>query len=147
MILDQAHKVYPKECCGLLLGKKTGNDRYCHHIWPAENSWSPEIAQEFNLETLTEAHQHYQTDRYWIDPQDLLTAQKWGREQGQIIIGIYHSHPHHPAIPSENDRRWAWSDYVYFIVSLQGEQLLDYRCWILNENHQFEPEELLIPAQ
>lgn len=147
IILDQAQNVYPKECCGLLLGQKRGNDRYCHKVWPTENVWTVDIAQEFNLEVEAEASQHYQTDRYWINPQELLKAQKWGRSQDQIIIGVYHSHPNHPATPSEHDRRWAWSDYVYLIVSLQADQLLDYRCWVLNEDHQFEPEPLLVPAQ
>jgi proteasome lid subunit RPN8/RPN11 len=146
-ILDESHQTYPQECCGLLLGHKIGHDRVCHKIWPTHNRWTPEIAEEFNLEPIDEAIQHHPADRYWIDPQDLLAAQKWGREQGQTIIGIYHSHPNHPAVPSEQDRRWAWSGYVYLIISIQGDQLLDYRCWVLNENQQFESEDLLIPAQ
>jgi len=145
-ILDQSHLTYPQECCGLLLGEKRGNDRFCHKIWPTVNRWTPEIAQAFNLESSTEASQHGPTDRYWIDPQDLLAAQKWGRDQNQTIIGIYHSHPNHPAVPSESDRRWAWPSYAYLIISILKDQLLDYRCWILNENQQFEAEDLLIPA-
>ncbi|MGA0198587.1 MAG: M67 family metallopeptidase [Prochlorotrichaceae cyanobacterium] len=145
-MVEQAQQAYPQECCGLLLGQKRGDDRYCRKIWPTANAWAPDIAQDFRLELAAESLYHSQADRYWIDPQDLLTAQKWGREHGQIILGIYHSHPNHPAIPSERDRHWAWSSYAYLILSIQQDQLLDYRCWQLNEIGQFEPEGLLVPA-
>jgi proteasome lid subunit RPN8/RPN11 len=82
------------------------------------------------------------SDRYWIDPQDLLVAQRYARDRQINILGIYHSHPDHPAVPSESDRLLAWSDYSYLILSVQSGIVSDYRCWTLDQHHQFQLEEV-----
>ena len=35
-----------------------------------------------------------------------------------MVLGFYHSHPDHPARPSEYDRINAWPFYSYLIVSI-----------------------------
>jgi len=54
-----------------------------------------------------------------VTPQDVLEAEKAAREQGLEVVGWYHSHPDHPARPSEYDRDHAWPWYSYIIVSVQ----------------------------
>lgn len=83
---------------------------------------------------------HGAHDRYWIDPADLLRIQKQARDQGLEILGIVHSHPDHPAIPSECDRRLAWPVYSYLIASVCGGQVIDLQSWRLNDAQRFEPE-------
>lgn len=83
-------------------------------------------------------------DRYWIDPADLLRIQKQARDQDLEIIGIVHSHPDHPARPSECDRRLAWPVYSYVIASVRGGQVADMQSWRLNDDQQFEPEAIKI---
>jgi proteasome lid subunit RPN8/RPN11 len=61
------------------------------------------------------------------------------------IIGIYHSHPDHPAVPSESDRLLAWSAYSYIILSVQSNGVADYRSWTLDEEQQFQEEEITGP--
>jgi proteasome lid subunit RPN8/RPN11 len=150
-IKTHAESTYPEECCGFLLGQLQCAEQKDSHwvleIWWAKNTWSPE------LETITEvdsANQPFsKTNRYWIDPQEILQVQRYARDRRLDIIGIYHSHTDHPAVPSECDRALAWSRYSYLIVSVSQGIAQDLLCWSLGENHQFQPQELLItpPAQ
>lgn len=86
------------------------------------------------------------TRRYWIDPKELLAAQKHGRDRQLDIIGVYHSHPEHSAIPSECDRACAWPHYSYLIISVHQGQAQDYRSWSLDEQQHFQPEAILTLA-
>ncbi|MFM7716007.1 MAG: Mov34/MPN/PAD-1 family protein, partial [Microcystis sp.] len=100
-IFTHAESTYPEECCGLLLGKITETAAEVISIQATENNWSGN-----------------RKNRFSIAPEVLLQAQKSARENQLEIIGIYHSHPDHAAIPSEIDRQLAWSGYTYIIVSV-----------------------------
>ena len=143
-ILTHAEQTYPYECCGILMGKIEGTgDKYLVELIPTENSWNAETSENFEVPELLKnpvmTTEHYFT----ISPQEMLKAQKEGRDRNLVIIGIYHSHPDHPAIPSEYDRLWAWSEYSYIIVSVQQGKAADVQNWCLDEHHQFQPEELI----
>jgi proteasome lid subunit RPN8/RPN11 len=89
---------YPFEACGVFLGRGAE----VHEAVRAENreTESPRI-------------------RYQIAPEDLMRIQREARNEGLEIIGYYHSHPDHPARPSETDRRIAaegLSDGVFHVV-------------------------------
>lgn len=128
-------------------------------IWPTANAWSPEAAEQLSNQLAappTLAAPDAKTRRYWIDPRELLNAQKYARDQTDRIldhrdgsrhfdiIGIYHSHPDHPAQPSECDRACAWAEYSYIIVSVQQGHAQDLLCWKLNDRHQFEAEAIVV---
>jgi proteasome lid subunit RPN8/RPN11 len=57
-------------------------------------------------------------NRYQISPQDYLQADREARQAGLDIVGFYHSHPDHPARPSQFDLENAWPELVYMIVSV-----------------------------
>jgi proteasome lid subunit RPN8/RPN11 len=135
-----ANRTYPQECCGLLLGRAS----QVVEVWSTPNAWTASIGSE--LATVIAAGTG-KTDRFYIEPLDLLNAQRHAREQQMNIIGIYHSHPDHGAEPSESDRRLAWSDYFYLILSVHQGIVQDYRCWKLDDNHQFQPEGVQISPQ
>lgn len=144
---------YPQECCGLLLGtqaisKGSGEAiKRVTQVWPTPNAWTPEVEAEhreiLGLDSVS-AHDHSQGDRFWIDPRDLLKAQMFARSQDWSVIGIYHSHPNHPAVPSERDRQSAWPDYSYLILSVSKTGIADQQSWILDETSQFQPEKIEI---
>ncbi len=111
-------------------------------IIPTKNAWNPATAKTFEeVETtnkpLTSEH------RFTISPQEMIQAQKQGRDHNLIIIGIYHSHPDHPAIASEFDRVCAWSDYSYIIIAVENGKATDLQNWSLDQHHQFQPEALI----
>jgi proteasome lid subunit RPN8/RPN11 len=58
-------------------------------------------------------------------------------------LGIYHSHPKHPAIPSETDRLAAQPFFSYVIISVIDKDTIDLRSWLLNDERQFEEEKIL----
>ncbi|QQE67226.1 hypothetical protein GFS31_39390 [Leptolyngbya sp. BL0902] len=126
-------------------------------VIPVANAWEPglldEVGGEKNAQSVGDLnrgdrpHQtltHGAHDRYWIDPADLLRIQKEARDQDLEIIGIVHSHPDHPAIPSECDRQLAWPVYSYVIASVREGQVVDVQSWRLNEAQQFEAESITI---
>lgn len=136
-----AIRTYPEECCGLLLGHLTPDrsSKQIVKIWETVNAWNPEVETDLNAII---PHGTGKRDRFWIAPQDLLTAQRYARDHQLNIIGVYHSHPDHPAVPSESDRLLAWSAYSYLILSVQSGIVSDYRCWTLDDQQQFRAEEV-----
>lgn len=60
------------------------------------------------------------------------------------MIGFYHSHPEHPAIPSECDRELAWPEYIYPIVSVPQGCAGDISGWSLDPSDRFQSEALRI---
>lgn len=162
-IRDHAEQTYPEECCGLLVGWITASAkgdevRQVVRCVPADNAWDETVAAEVNpLQRISVAERPTTKDnRYWIDPQLMLRVQREAREgtgtdsaghRHLDIIGTYHSHPDHLALPSECDRTLAWPSYSYIIVSVIQGQAVDLRCWCLDGAHQFQPEVMRMEAQ
>lgn len=151
-ISTHAERTYPDECCGVLFGhvdrQSVADDRIVLNVWALPNAWdadaatqlaelAPPIGAENNPIEATKSR------RYWIDPKDMLGAQRFARDRQIDIIGIYHSHPNHPAIPSECDRLCAWSQYSYVIASVQNKRTVAIRSWMLDGEHQFQPEVII----
>lgn len=106
-----------------------------------KNSWTEQIAEE-----LEDKLSGSKADRYWIDPVEMLAVIRDARMRNLDMIGVYHSHPNHPAIPSECDRQLAWQQYSYVIISVQQGMANDLYSWRLDENHQFQPETVTIQS-
>ena len=60
------------------------------------------------------------------------------------LLGFYHSHPDHPAEPSEYDREHAWPGYSYVITSVSGENVQDMRSWTLRDDRTGYDEEPIV---
>jgi len=97
-IRDLAVAAYPNEGCGVLLGRRDGTRMIIVDVTSARNMWTERSA-----------------DRYDLDPVDFLRADRDARSRGLDVCGIWHSHPDHPARPSQFDTDRAWLDYVYII--------------------------------
>jgi proteasome lid subunit RPN8/RPN11 len=130
-------ETYPHECCGALLGRDSGvvseRDRGKNLPTPGR-----EILQLFPL---VNRRDDSPRNRFSVTAQDVLEAEKAAREQGLEVVGWYHSHPDHPARPSEYDRDHAWPWYSYIIVSVQNGAPQDMTSWRLNDDRaEFSPE-------
>ena len=143
-IQTYAERIYPEECCGLLLGQRCGDAKTLIEVLPTENSWDDEAADAFQAIEGSAQLESSKRSRFSIAPVVMLKAQKDARARNLDIIGIFHSHPDHPAVPSEFDRAIAWQQYSYIIVSVQQGKACDLKSWSLDDNHQFQPEDILI---
>jgi proteasome lid subunit RPN8/RPN11 len=97
-IYAHAKETYPHECCGFLLG-----------------SFEEELVRQ--VRRATNQNQE-RTDRFVIDPQEFAQAQNEADEAELDIIGVYHSHPNWPPIPSQTDMASAFENTFYLIASV-----------------------------
>ncbi|SRR5579883_1271211 len=137
-ISTQGESAYPQECCGIIFGYLTSESKTVVEVRPTDNAWSEEAAELFDDHT-----EQSKKRRYAIAPQVMLQAQKEARDRNLNIIGIYHSHPDNPPIPSECDRQYAWQEYSYIIVSVQNAKATDIKSWYLDDDHLFQEEVIL----
>ena len=128
-IREEGEKAYPNECCGFLLGSVDSEKRRIDGILVVENA--------------REAGEQYH--RFVITPEDFMYAEKEARRQNRDILGIYHSHPDHPARPSDYDREQALPFYSYIIVAVKAGKAAELTSWELADNRdQFLEEKVTI---
>jgi proteasome lid subunit RPN8/RPN11 len=122
-------ETYPHECCGALLGHD------------AEAADQDAVREVLALFPLVNRRDDSPRNRFSVSAEDVLDADKAAQEQGLEVVGWYHSHPDHPARPSQYDRDHAWPWYSYVIVSVQNGSPQDMTSWRLNDDRQeFSPE-------
>jgi proteasome lid subunit RPN8/RPN11 len=128
-------ETFPYECCGALLGR----DSAAAETVPAV---SREVLQLFPL---VNRRDDSPRNRFAVSAEDVRDAEKAAREQGLEVIGWYHSHPDHPARPSDFDREHAWPWYSYVIVSVMGGAPAEMTSWRLHDDRQnYSPEAIEI---
>ncbi len=124
---------YPNECCGILLGKANGSNKEVQEVVPLKNlRLDPSKAQE--ILPLDSPGRESERNRFLIDPLEQLKVEKGARSRGLDVLGYYHSHPDHPARPSEYDREHAWPWYSYIIVSVEKGVARDMTSWVLSDD-------------
>lgn len=117
-ILNHALDDYPQEACGILL---------CPNHRPQSISVSHPVRNVTSEDP---------TIRYLVDPKEILAVYTWAEEKDLDICGFYHSHPDHPALPSEHDRRFVWDGYLYLILSIHNGVFKDSRAWRWDEERE-----------
>jgi proteasome lid subunit RPN8/RPN11 len=143
-IRTHAEATYPNECCGLLLGRIEATAKTVVDAIATENSWNQAEAAAFAEATGQRQRQASQGSNFSIAPREMLAVQKQARAANLDIVGIYHSHPDHPAKPSEFDRAIAWPVYSYLIVAVPQGQATEILSWTLDDEHQFQEEAIAI---
>ncbi len=111
-IYAHAKETYPYECCGLLVGsfEDGGLVRQVHR---------------------TTNQNKERTDHFIISGEAFAQVQFAADEAGLEIVGVYHSHPDWPPIPSQTDMESAWEEVYYLIVSLHEGRPLNTNLWRL----------------
>ena len=129
-IRRQGVETYPHECCGALLGRDAGSD---------EGQARPrEILELFPLVNRREDSPR---NRFSVAPLDVIEADKAAQALGLDVVGWYHSHPDHPAKPSDYDREHAWPWYSYIILSVHLGVQQEMTSWRLNDDRAGYSEE------
>src|SRR5687767_8655583 len=112
-IRRHAAETYPDECCGALIAS------------------DDVIVEAFRLPNTTAAGARR---RFLIGPEDYRLAEARARDRPGRLAGFYHSHPDHPARPSEHDLAQAWPNLTYIIVAVRAGTPEDLRFWRLRED-------------
>jgi proteasome lid subunit RPN8/RPN11 len=115
---------YPNECCGALLGRDS----------ELEKNGSESPRSVVALFPLDNRNGESPRNRFAVTAEDVRRAEAAARSQHLEVIGWYHSHPDHPARPSEFDREHAWPWYSYIIVSVHKGAAADMTSWRLNDD-------------
>jgi proteasome lid subunit RPN8/RPN11 len=111
-------ETYPDECCGALIAR----DGVIVEAWALPNTTAAGARR-----------------RFLIGPDDYRQAEGRARELGGALAGFYHSHPDHPARPSQHDLEQAWPNLIYIIVAVKEGTPEDLRSWrLLEDRSAFE---------
>jgi proteasome lid subunit RPN8/RPN11 len=119
---------YPQECCGLLIGHFSEDGRKT-------------VAEVYPISNAREVDARH--NRSLILPEEYLRGERDARLRGLEVVGNYHSHPDHPAAPSQFDLDHAWPTWSYIIVSVQEGHARELRSWEMRtDRSRFDEEEI-----
>src|SRR5437016_11249521 len=104
---------YPHECCGALVGRD---------------------GRTTAVVALPNTTEEGPRRRFLVRPSDYRLAEQKAGELGGELLGFYHSHPDHPARPSQYDLDHAWPTFAYVIVSVASGQAGDITVWWLKDD-------------
>lgn len=93
-LVEHARDEYPREACGLLLGR------------------AGLVTEAYRGRNLSERRLEYV-----LDQRDQLAAYRSAHGRKMGVLAYYHSHPARPASPSRLDAARAWGGYLYLILS------------------------------
>ncbi|MEY3051664.1 MAG: hypothetical protein RLY31_1449 [Bacteroidota bacterium] len=115
VIRRQAELNYPYECCGFLFGTDVPH-RHMAVALPVDNNKEGD-----------------QRRRFEISVRDYMRAEAYAAQHDLTLLGVYHSHPDHPAIASEHDLAVAMPFFSYVIISVRNGCAADLKSWRLQE--------------
>jgi proteasome lid subunit RPN8/RPN11 len=119
-IRAHGREAFPHECCGAMLGR------------------DGVVAEAFRLPNMTEEGPRR---RFLVRPEDYRAAEQRARDTGLELLGFYHSHPDHPARPSQYDLDHAWPSFSYVIVSVMSGEDKALTSWQLKADRSAFDEE------
>ncbi len=124
-IRGAARAAYPHEGCGALVGRQGGL-----------------VVQSIELP-------NRETDRprvrFTVSPGDYIAVEEEADRRGLALLGFWHSHPDHPARPSETDRRYAWPELITVVINVASGQPGEITAWqVADHDAPFEQVELIV---
>jgi proteasome lid subunit RPN8/RPN11 len=112
-IRAHGQQTYPHECCGALLGRD---------------------GSVTDLVALANTTEEGPRRRFLVRPGDYRQAEQRATELGVELLGFYHSHPDHPARPSQYDLDHAWPTFAYIIVAVAEAAATAMTVWFLKDD-------------
>ena len=113
------------ECCGFLFGYQNIQNRTVTKAIAAVNS------------KVGDKHANYE-----ITSEDYMQAERIAYQEDLDLLGIYHTHPNRPAIPSDYDEEMALPCFSYIIISVMNKKIASIRSWQLDDDFQFKEEKI-----
>jgi proteasome lid subunit RPN8/RPN11 len=122
----EAARAYPDEGCGALLGH--AGDISESLLLPNQEQGSPRT-------------------RFTVSPADYLATEASADARGLSLLGFWHSHPDHPARPSEADRAYAWPGLLTLVIAVERGAPGELTAWdVPGSDAPFRKLELMIGA-
>ena len=118
-IRRHGEETYPHECCGALVGRGDA------------------VTDTVALPNTTEEGPRR---RFLVRPSDYRLAEQRATELGGELLGFYHSHPDHPAKPSQYDLDHAWPTFAYVIVAVAAGVSQAMTVWFLKDDRSIFEE-------
>ena len=118
---------------------ESDNQERCGFFFGHENKINRTITKSLVVENT--ASRNRQTN-FEISTEDYLKAERIAEEESLTFLGVYHSHPNHPAIPSDYDLEMALPCFSYIIISVIDKKFTKIRSWQLNKHLEFKEEEI-----
>jgi proteasome lid subunit RPN8/RPN11 len=130
LIKQHGQSAYPEEGGGLLLGHVDDGRRVVSEIRVLPNTWDVDAERR----------------RRYLIPGDVMLREMRSADARDLeLVGYFHSHPDHPAIPSQFDRDHALPNWSYVIVSVRQGQAGEILAWELREDRStFEAREIIV---
>lgn len=128
-IRGHGRESYRDEACGVMFGLQEGPDM--------------NIKDVQDVQPLANSRDGERHRRFLVTPKDYQRAEAEASARGLTLLGFYHSHPDHPAFPSEYDLAHAFPFFSYVIVSVQKGEPTEVRSFVMKEDRSaFDAEEL-----
>lgn len=116
---------YPDEGAGFLLGEEG------------------EVKEILALSNAREDEARH--NRFLITAEEYMKAEVRADSLTLSLIGVFHSHPDCPNVPSEYDREWAQPFFSYIITRVDDGKAVSHRSWRLTEDRsKYDEEEIYI---
>jgi proteasome lid subunit RPN8/RPN11 len=126
-ILEYSRQHKPVEACGIIAGiiDQEAGKYFATKVYLMENTKNS-------------------SEHYLMEPEEQFDVFKDMRENELDLISVFHSHPHSPARPSQEDIEMAnYKEAIYLIISLQQEKE-DFRAYFIQDE---QPEEIEIEVE
>jgi len=124
-IRRHGEETFPYECCGALIGRIVDPDL-------VEGERRLVVAEA--VVPLPNTTEEGPRRRFLVRPSDYRDAERRALEMGGELVGFYHSHPDHPARPSQYDLDHAWPTFAYAIVSVMNGAAAAMTVWFLKDD-------------
>ncbi|HTK82192.1 MAG TPA: M67 family metallopeptidase [Bacteroidota bacterium] len=123
-----AESVYPEECCGFLFGAEVDGFRKIIDSLDVPNSEGTRLDH-----------------RFLITPKHYRMAEEHARNEGMRLLGFYHSHPDHKALPTQYDLENGIPWFLSVIISVTGGTASHMTAWIMNDSRmRYDQQSMLV---
>ncbi|MFQ5462807.1 MAG: M67 family metallopeptidase [Phycisphaerae bacterium] len=127
-LIAHARAEHPRECCGLVVGRRNGD--------------AIRVVKTIRATNITEDDP---ARAYQIDWETLFQTIRGLRNTAEQLVGFYHSHPTGSSTPSHRDRREAWINHGYLIIARAQDPNPTITAWELQSTcADFDQQQVVV---
>lgn len=125
-------------------GAQSYGDEACGVLYGVVSSGSSAALKSVDrVEPLSNARDDQRHRRFLVTPADYARAEATAAGNGWSLLGFYHSHPDHAAVPSGYDLAHAFPFFSYVIISVRDGEPKELRSFLLAQDRRQFLEETI----